>query len=185
MAAIYYEYTIKGNEEAMCAYLEGFLRGKGVKEGYFFSRDYPVHFHRLKEMIKYHGDTGHVICQSKLQKMIQSAINQETTGAFEIKDSQKITKASFHFEFETASRKVASTIKRDLGNLPPGVNVAYYEPEEVVNPKAKGPEGYAPLHSYSFEGEGEIEGDVAGVFNAYSLLSNNEFFDCDDIEVDH
>ena len=185
MAAIYYEYTIKGDEDALCAYLDGFLRGKGIKEGYFFTKDHPFQSHQIKEMIKYHGAVGHLICQSKLRQLVQSAIRQDNKLGFEVKDTRKIKNCSFHFEFETANRTVAGTIKRALAKLVPGVDLIDYDPEEVVDPKAKGPEGYAPLHSYTFKGAGLVEGDIAGVLKTHTRLSKNEFIDCEDIEVHH
>lgn len=186
MAVNYYEYIIKGDEDTLCAYIGGFLRAKGIKEGCFFSKDCPFHRHQIREMIEYHGEVTHLICRSSLRSVIESAIRQSDDQLeFEIKETLEISKGSFHFKFETANRKVAGTIKRALGRMPDDVKIVDYEPEEVVNPKAKGPEGYAPLHSYTFEGEGLIEGDIAGVLKVHERLAKNEFVKCDDIEVHH
>lgn len=184
MTASYYEFVIKGDEEVVCAYLEGYFRGKGIKEGYFFSKDKPLHFHHLREMIRYHGEVAHVICHSKLRPAIHSAIKQGGKQfGFEVKETRKISKASFRFKFETANRQVAGTIKRALNNRSAGVDLVDYEPQEEVDPGAKGPEGYAPLHTYTFRGEGTVEGDVAGVLKTHEKLCANEFICCDDIEI--
>jgi hypothetical protein len=186
MAAIYYEYIVKGNEDALCAYIGGFLRGKGIKEGCYFSKDCPFHRHHIREIIEYHGDVIHLICRSNLRSTIESAIRQSAAQhEFEIKETHKIAKVSFRFKFETANRSVAGTIKRALGRLPADVKLVDYEPKEEVTPKAKGPEGYAPLHAYFFTGEGVVEGDVAGVLKVHEKLSNHEFVKCDDIEIHH
>jgi hypothetical protein len=184
MAVSYYEYVIKGDEDALCTYMGGFLRGKGIREGCYFSKNCPFHRHHIREIIEYHGEVAHLICQSKLRSVVDSAIRQSAAQlGFEVKETHKISKVSFTFKFETAARSVAGKIKRALARLPADVRLVDYDPREVVNPKAKGPEGYAPLHSYTFEGEGVIEGDVAGVVRVHEKLSKNEFVKCEDIDI--
>jgi hypothetical protein len=184
MAVKHYDFVIKGESTVLCAYLEGFLRGKGIKSGYFFTEDYPIQSHYIKELIKYHGDVVHLICRSNLRPAIRSAIPQSAGRfIFEIKESKSLTGATFDFKFKTASRPVGGIIKRLLGRHPAGVKLVNYEPKEIVDPDAKGPEGYAPLHEYTFGGRGTIVGDIEGVLKVYEKLECNEFIDCDDIEI--
>ncbi len=183
MPTVYYEYVIKGDEDKLCAYLDGFLRGKGVKDGFFLAKDHPFHRHMVKEMIKYHGAVGHLICVSKLRPLVQTAVRQGVELGLEIIEEKKIAKCSFRFEFDTANRNVAGTIKRALGSLPAGGKLVQYNPEEVEDPTAKGPEGYAPLHAYVFKGEGTVEGTVAGVLKSHAKLSGHEFISCTDIDI--
>lgn len=186
MAVKHYDFVIKGESSVLCAYLEGFLRGKGIKSGYFFTEDHPIHKHFLKELVKYHGDVVHLICRSNLRPAIRSAITQSAGRfIFEIQESKSLTGARFDFKFNTASRSVAGLIKRLLGRHPAGVKLVDYEPREIVDPGAKGAEGYAPLHEYTFEGKGTIVGDFEGVIKVYEKLESNEFIDCDDIEIQY
>ena len=180
---VYYEYIIKGDEDELCAYLDGFLRGKGVKDGFYLVKDHPFRRHQVKEMIKYHGSVGHFICASKLRPLVQTAVRQGAELELEIIEEKKITKCSFGIEFDTANRDVAGTIKRAVGRMPAGVELVEYTPEEVVDPSAEGPEGYAPLHDYVFKGKGTVEGTVAGVLKAHAKLSGNEFISCADIDI--
>lgn len=183
MPVVYYEYIIKGDDQELCAYLDGFLRGKGVKTGFFLGRDYPFRHHYVKEMLKYHGEVGRLICRATLRSMVQAAVRQAKEMNLEIVEEKKISKCSFRFKFETANRGVAGSIKRAVGKLPAGAALADYEPEEIEDPEAKGPEGYAPLHSYVFKGAGVVEGTVAGVLKSHKKLSGHEFIDCEDIDV--
>lgn len=185
MPVVYYEYIIKGDDQELCAYLDGFLRGKGVKTGFFFTRDYPFRRLHIKEMIKYHGEVGHVICRATLRPLIQTAVRQAKDMKLEIVEEKKIKKCCFSFKFDTANRGVAGTIKRAVGRLPAGAALADYDPEEIEDPDAKGPEGYAPLHSYVFKGRGIVEGTVAGVLKSHAKFLGHEFIDCEDIEIHH
>ena len=186
MAVKHYDFVIKGNEDKLCSYLEGFLRGKGVKSGYLFTSRHPFQSHFVKELIQYHGDVVHLICRSSLRPVIRAAIaNSADYFEFEIKESRPVSKADFEFKFKTANRKVAGAIQRLLGRHPAGVKLVDYKPEEAVNPEAKGAEGYAPLHEYTFQGKGRIVGDVEGVLKVYKKLESNEFIHCDEIEIHH
>jgi hypothetical protein len=101
----------------------------------------------------------------------------------EIVDSRPVKKATFEFRFETANRKVAGSIKRLLGRHPSGVKLIDYEPSEEFDPEAKGAEGYAPMHEYTFKGKGTIVGEVEGVLKVYDKLQANEFIHCDEIDI--
>jgi hypothetical protein len=184
MAAVYYEFIIKGDEKKVCAYLDGFFRGRGVREGYFLSKDHPVRVHALKEFVEFRGEVVHLICASKLRTMVYTAVRvAQPKYDFEIRRIEQIRKASFHFKFETASRVEAGKIKRILSGRPAGVKLVDYEPSEIRMPEAEGPEAYAPLHPYTFSGEGLIEGDFDSVLRARRRLSADDFIHCEDVQL--
>jgi hypothetical protein len=186
MAIKFHDFIIKGEACVLRAYLEGFLRGKGVKSGFWFNDDHPFQSHFIKELIKYHGDVVHLICQSSLRPVIRSAVTQGAAKFdFEVVESKPLASVTFDFKFKTANRSVAGGIKRLLGRHPAGVKLVHYEPKEDFNPEAKGPEGYAPLHEYTFSGKGTIVGDVEGVLKVHQKLDGNEFIQCDEIEIQH
>jgi hypothetical protein len=184
MAVKHYDFIIKGGNDELCAYLQGFLRGKGIKSGYLFTSCHPFQSHFLKELVHYHGEVVHLICRANLRSVVAAAIRQSPEGSdFEIVESKPISRTTFHFKFNTANRSVAGAIKRLLGRHPAGVKLVDYEPEEAVYPDAKGAEGYAPLHEYTFRGKGTIVGDVEGVLKVRQKLEGNEFIHCDEIEI--
>jgi hypothetical protein len=184
MAVKHYDFIIKGDSDAIHTYLDGYLRGKGVKSGYLFTEGLPFQSHFLKELIQFHGDVIHLICRSSLRPLIRSAVAQSPERLhFEIVESNQVGCAKFGFKFETANRSVAGAIKRLVGRHPAGVKLVDYEPKETVIPEARGAEGYAPLHEYTFEGKGTIVGDVEGVLKVHHKLSANEFINCEEIDI--
>ena len=115
---------------------------------------------------------------------MRAAIKQSPPEArWEIVESRPVKRAVFEFKFKTASRLASGAIKRILGRHPAGVRLVEYEPKETFIPEAKGSEGYAPLHEYTFEGKGKIVGDVEGVLKVYAKLDANEFIQSEPIEI--
>jgi hypothetical protein len=162
MAIKHYDFIIKGNEDSLYAYLNGYLRGKGVKSGFIFTSSHPFKSHFLKELIKYHGEVVHLICRPAIRPVIRAALKQAPKEyEWEIVDSRSVKKTTFEFKFDN------------------------YQPKETFDPDAKGAEGYAPLHEYTFQGKGTIVGDVEGVLKVYQKLEGNQFIHCEEIEIFH
>ncbi|NIM20143.1 MAG: hypothetical protein GTO51_07915 [Candidatus Latescibacteria bacterium] len=184
MATVHYEIIIKGDQNLLCAYLHGFLRGRKIKEGVIFSTECPLRTHHLREMIHYKGEVTHLICRGSVRPAMISAIKTAPEDySFEIKKEQRITGASFTFKFETFSKKVGSALKRTFTRIPEGVRLNKYKPIEAVLPRAAGIEGYAPMHDYSFQGTGEVSGDVETVLLFHQRLAQNQFIELEDISL--
>lgn len=180
--ASYYEIIIKGDSDVVDAYLRGFLAGRGIKSGFFFSREWPFHLEKIRERLKYRGGVEHVVCVSQLRQTIVGSIDNSSVD-IEVKETRKIKSCSFHFDFKTANRQTAGAIKRTLRNLPDGVELEDFDPAETVHPSGKGVEVYTPLHEYEFSGEGLIRGDVEGVLKMHKRMRENESYRSEDIDI--
>ncbi|MDH3197182.1 MAG: hypothetical protein OEO21_02985 [Candidatus Krumholzibacteria bacterium] len=186
MAKSYYELIIRGDDKRLLAYVEGFMRGKGVRSGYFFTSGLPVDIGHLRERVKYHGEVVHVLCEAPLRAAVESAVKQASESfGFDVVETRKLKGAGFRFECSTANRKVAGELKRALARLPEGVRLADYEPEEIVDKDAAVVEVYSPAHPYEFRAKGAVTGDVAGVLRVRAKLGENEFFRCQDVTLHH
>lgn len=180
--ATYHEIIIKGDDNVVDGYLKGFLAGRGVKAGCYFSKDWPFRLGHVREIIKYRGPVVHVICSGSLRATITSAINNSDLE-IEVEKTRKIGSLAFGFNFTTANRGVATKIKRTLSRLPDGVKLEGYEPVESVDPDAKGVEAYSPVHEYEFKGEASARGDVDGVLKLYRKLTENRAFRVEEIDI--
>ena len=182
----HYEVIIKGREKILRAYIDGYMRGCGVHDGYFFSKDHPIDLRPIREFIKYHGDVLHLICAADLRPMVRTAVKQAPSEyKFQIVKMRKITRGYFHFKFYTANRRAAAGIKRVLSKLPTGVKLVDFIPKEIVRPDARGAELYSPLHDYVYRGNGVVEGDAAGVHELHHRMEANEYISCKKIEIHH
>lgn len=184
MARAYYELVIIGEEKVTEAYVRGFLYGRGMSEEVLFAREHGFSRHHLKSLIT-HRDYLHLVCSASVRGTLASAVRRAPRDMeMELVSERKISKAWFHFKFDTFSRKVAGQLKRIFSSPPPGVRIPYYEPQELVQPDAKGVEGYAPMHEYHFFGEGSAEGDVHSLAGFYRKLEGNEFVEVEDVNLD-
>jgi hypothetical protein len=184
MATVHYELLIKGNQDLLCAYLQGFLRAKKIRQGVIFAQDCPLQTHLVRELLEYHRGVTHLICRAGLRANLVSAINGAPEDySFEIKKERKISSAFFSFEFETVSRKVAGNIKRAFTLLPAGLKLRQYKPQEKIDPEAVGLERYAPAYDYRFWGTGRVTGDVELLLNFHAKLSKNEFISLESITL--
>jgi len=180
--ATYYEIIIKGNDDAVRSYLRGFLAGRDVTTGFYFTSDYPFHLPHLRELIKFHGEVVHLICKGSLRTTVVAALKKASEG-FEVKDTKKLTAVWFAFDYETANRDAAAEIRRALANLAGGVELVDHDSKETVDPGAKGVEVYTPTHEYELKGKGQIRGEVPGVLDMHKRLSDIETFRVDRIEI--
>jgi hypothetical protein len=186
MMAHYFEFLVRGDDRDLTAYLSGYAAAGGGAKPLIFAHEAGFHIKGLRERIKHHGEVCHVITDAAHRAWLRTALAAATPRYdFEIREERKIERAYFHFAFDTPSRKVAESIKQVLASLPAGVAARDYTPEEIVDPKARGAEVYAPEHEYVFRGKGVIEGDVPGVVDARAALLALDFTTCVEIDVHH
>jgi len=186
MATVHYEILLKGNEDILCAYIHGFLAGKNIKEGIIFGNKEPFEIHEIRELIRYHGGICHFICRAGIRQTLLSAVHSAPESySFEVVQQRKISSASFKFKFETFNEEVAGKLKKIFDKIPAGVTVVDFEPEEVIDPKAKGIEVYAPAHDYRYAGEGKATGNVEALLDFHRALSESEFIEMENIELEY
>ena len=179
----YSEIIVRGDDKDLIPYVKGFAIGCGLA-GVYFAQEAGLHLKPLRDRIKHHGEVHHIICADKAVAKLREAVdNAPKEYKFEIKEESKLERAYLHFDFDTPSRKVAGQIKDALSNVPAGVAVLDYKPEEIVHPEAKGTEVYSPAHEFTFRGKGVIEGDVGGVIETRMALADIEFVNCGEIDL--
>lgn len=182
--ATYHELVIKGDDRDLVPFVAGFIADSGAT-GVFIASESGFHIRALRERIKHHGETHHVICEEKTLPKLRKVLETASQFSFEIVDEVEILRACFRFEFKTPSREVAAKLKKILDKLPAGVSAVDYDAKEVVDPDAAGAEVYSPAHEYEFRGKGQIEGDVGGVVAAHEALRDIEFARVEEIELRH
>jgi hypothetical protein len=179
----YRQIIIKGDEAKVRPFLRGYFAGAGIEEGFFFGRDCSFHRHFLLELLKYKGEVVHLVHDVDLTEKVDEALSKVKNYEYEIKESRPVLSSRFRFDFQTANRSVAKTIKAALDELPEEVTLVEYKPEEVEHDRAGAVEGYAPLHPYEFKGKGMVDGDVAGVVAMRERLLQNNCCRVEDIYI--
>jgi hypothetical protein len=181
--ATYYELVVKGDDRDLIPYLTGFATGAGF-EGIFYAEESGLHVQALRERIRHHGEVQHVLCRENACTLVRDALAKAAPRyRFEIKDERAIASATFNFEVDTPSRKIAELVRGAVARLPQGVRVSAFEPRESTDASAKGAEVYSPTHDYHFAARGNVAGDVAGVIALRHTLSAIDFVKCTEIDL--
>jgi hypothetical protein len=183
MATEFYELIIKGKEKVIDSFLKGYFLGRQVKKGVYLcdenhiSEDPVRDIFRLKHYV-------HLICRTDVKKSIESAIeNAPRELELKLHDERKVSRAKFSFKFEIFNKKMGTALKRLLNKPPKEVQIVGLEAAEDFNPEAKGVEMFAPLHDYSYTGEGSVEGDIEAVIQYYHKLSAIDLFNATEINL--
>ena len=183
MATKYRELIVKGDDKLLKGFLEGFQIANKIEDGLVFCRDNPINTGHLKEILTFHADYVHLVTSTRHHDSLIAAIDE--TDDLELVSDKPVSRSSFKFEFETFNREVANTIRAALAKPPGGLKMVDYKPEEQIDPDAKGPEMYSPVHEYRFCGSGTVEGDIEKLLAYHHQLDDNEFIDAEDITLEH
>lgn len=184
MADNYFELIIQGDKKTVRAYLEGFLRGKNIRSGVIFCKDFKIASqHHIKGPDFLHEHL-HLICLSGLKTTIQSAVKRAPEMfSLKVETERALASISFEFEFETFNKEIGNKLKRLFHNPAKGVEIEDLDENEEIVPDAKGVEGYAPLHDYQLKGSGKVTGDVEQVLFFHKKLKDLELVDVSDIQL--
>jgi hypothetical protein len=102
---------------------------------------------------------------------------------FRIVTNRRMRSARFSFKFSTYSRDVARDLKRTLKSLPVSLDLYDFKPKERIDPSARGPELYSPVHDYEYRGRGKLRGEIEPLLKIQAKLDAHTFIDADEIEL--
>ena len=177
-----FDVVIRGDDRTVVPYLRGFAAGSRELADLLVAEECGVHIKGLRERLKHHGETVHVIVDDASRATLTRALAGAAPGyTLEIIAEHPIASAHFTFAVETPSRKVAAQVRAGVAGLPLAAVVSGFAPVETEDEKAGGPGVYAPSHAYEFRGKGRVEGPVRDVITARRVLTDIEFVECDEI----
>lgn len=180
----YVDLIVHAHERDITGYLTGYFTGS-EKVHMVFADEAGFHLQQLRDLIKHHGEVQHVIVEEKDEHRVEEALEAAAPRYnFEIKNKKSVKSVRFEFSVDTPSKKVADHLRGFLANLPTGIELSDYNPEEEVIPEKPSVEIYAPDHNYRFHGKGVISGDVFAVVDIRPKLAEIDFVNCDDIHID-
>jgi hypothetical protein len=189
MNRIFTETVFEGHYNTVRGYIEGLQDGMGTAYSFFFSSESGIAAETLSELIKEWISLGHrlhhVVLEEEFLTKIKEVLAKKEKHALlnssSIKSSKIIKEATFTFKFEAYARKYADEIRELLANLPAGISLEQYTPEEKINHDAEGVELYAPAHDYIFTGKGTIIGPVEQVVNFRKILDDHPLIEAEKV----
>lgn len=182
--ASYVDFLVHGDDRDVVPYLTGYAAASRPVR-IVFGEEAGFHIRELRERLRYHGEVQHVIVAAEDSEFVRAALAAAAPRyRFEVKAEHAFERATFGFEVDTPSRKVAEKLKALLAERSAGVTLSGFSPVETTDPRASSAELYAPEHEYRFAGRGTISGDVFAVVDRRADLRAIDFVDCGEIEIE-
>lgn len=183
----YVEIEISGPGDQAIGFVEGFrLASDNSGQVWFAGRenvDLESFFETLRSKLR--RDTF-VICSQALANAMVKAMSASNLLELEVASVRQIDYAELAFRYEVYSREEAAAVRKVIEEqLPDGVRLEGYEPEERVLDDARGVELYGPVHDYTLTASGRYVGPVPGVLSLAERLSDQTFIHPDKIHLHH
>jgi hypothetical protein len=186
MANGYREVIIHGDSKVLKGFVACYRSTHRIKSGLVLAREHPINRHHLKEILTFRHHHLHLIAGRGHYRGFMAALRPVADGLkLKVVSDRPIRRAWFEYEFETANRRVAATIKRMFANLPTDVRRVGRSHKEKIDPSAKGVEVYSPSHEYTYRGGGKITGNLESLLALHAKFEDHEFIDVGDISLKH
>jgi hypothetical protein len=191
MSRKYQEMILEGSRESVREFIHGYLLGRDLEGEVFYCGDEGIRTEglgeRLKEKLHLQHAHVHVLLEEKLQEPMRKAFDEEQKrGGPRLVKVRPVIGASFRFSFRVFRKDLGMEVRKIVENLPRDVSVSWDDgPEEVLDPSAAGPEGYAPAHDYELHGKGLVLGDASGVIEVHRRAVAHPLLQADEIELEH
>lgn len=191
MSKKFLEVVFEGNLDIIYGMIEGFLLGTDQKWDWCSAKESGVETETFTDIIKEWASMKtrlhHIIMEEEFFKRLKDASEKRGDLRFikakYIKSFKEIKSASFSFEARAYAKKYGQEIQSILSNLPAGITLKNYKPEEIIDKDAKGTELYAPTHDYTFTAEGVAEGEFWAILNFRKILDEHPLVEVSKIKL--
>jgi hypothetical protein len=181
MGKNYYEVVFEGSYNIICGMLEGFLLGKNVKWEWYSSKEAGIETETFTEIIKEWASLKtrlhHIVLEEDFYNAFQNSLKERSdlrhVKLKYTKSARLIKSCSFKFTANAFAKKYGEEIKEIIAAPPAGVIIENYTPVEETDQSAKGVELYAPVHDYTYRGEGTASGEAGAIIAFRKVLDDH------------
>jgi hypothetical protein len=177
-----------GAEQAVRAFVAGFVAGRGAEPGSVLvgadvPLTHPTVVERLRALVRGGSHAVVFVTDALLRPLGEALAQQGAAAGLRLEHARPVHRAAFHFTAEAFSREIAADIRAALARLPPGVQVEGRTETEEEHPDVEGVELYAPVHRYAYRVAGDVVGTLSGVLAVHRALGAIEVVEAGPIEV--
>ena len=191
MSQHFYEIVLEGNFMLVRGFVIGFLASKKPGGSYFFHRKLGIRRETLKEFLKDFFEMEnhvHFCLEGDLIEDFKKAIKYyEEETDLKVRSLKEIKGAKFSFGYKIYNEKLAKEAKDLLSNLSDGITAKNYNPVDNIDKEGEGMEGgYAPLHEFTSQGNGIIEGEFGDVVDLFLKIKRSELSEsiiCSEVDL--
>ncbi len=185
--ATYVELEVRGSADQAIGFVEGFRLARDRREEIWFAGRENVDLDGFLEKLRnrLHRD-AHLILVKPLAEELARAIEKSELVDLAVESMEEIDYAELQFDYEVYTRDEGGAVRRVIeSDLPDGVRLEGYDPEETVREDARGVELYGPVHHYTLRAEGRYVGAVPGILALAHRLADQDFIHPDKITLHH
>jgi hypothetical protein len=185
----WYEIVIEGPFDLIKGFIIGFFEGRRISGAIIFEREHHVkregEIEHLLRAIHIEEDRVHMIMGKRTFRILDQALNKRKHEIpLKVVSEKEIVRAHFNFTYAAYAKRFGNELKELFSNLPEGVRLEGYQPEEIEREEKDSTAGYAPLHKYEIKAEGRVTGLTGQVIDFYDRLEHNAWIKFEEIELD-
>ncbi len=189
MRGKWYEIVIEGSFDLIKGFITGFFEGRKITGAIIFEREHHVKredgLEHLLRAIHVEEDRVHILMGKRTFRILDQALkNRKHEIPLKVVSEKEIVRAHFNFTYAAYGKQFGNELKRLFKNLPEGVRLEGYQPEEIERKTKDSTAGYAPLHKYEIKARGRVSGPAKDVIDFYDRLEHNALIEFEEIELD-
>jgi hypothetical protein len=185
----WYEIVIEGPFDLIKGFIVGFFEGRRISGAIIFEREHHVkregEIEHLLRAIHIEEDRVHMIMGKRTFRILDQALNKRKHEIpLKVVSEKEIVRAHFNFTYAAYAKRFGADLKNLFSQLPEGVRLEGYQPEEIKREEKESTAGYAPLHKYEIKAKGRVTGLTGQVIDFYDRLEHNALIEFEEIELE-
>jgi hypothetical protein len=185
------ELVMSGSFSVIKGFLLGFLSHHAPSAQYFF--------YQKSGIIRHDSLAGHLKDFLEIEQRVYLCLEDEVYHAFEasvewagqkigigILERKPIASADLDFSFIIYNREIAEACQKVFTDIPPGVTLHGFSPEEEIDEKAPEISFTGSAHPYCYKGQGTLSGAFSGIVELFLRSKRSrcsDFIDCGKIQL--
>jgi hypothetical protein len=189
MRTKWYEIVIEGSFDLTKGFIIGFFEGRKIEGAIIFEREHHVKredgLEHLLRAIHVEEDRVHIVMSERTFRILNQALtNRRHMIDLKVVSEKEIVRAHFNFTYAAYAKRYGDELKNLFGNLPEGVHLERYQPEEIERETKDSTAGYAPLHNYEIKAKGRVSGPAKEVIDFYDKIEHTDWIRLEEIELE-
>ena len=185
----YYEIVIEGPFDLIKGFIIGFFEGRKIGGAIIFEREHHVKredgLEHLLRAIHIEEDRVHILMSERTFRILDQALNnRKHMIKLKVVSEKEIVRAHFNFTYAAYAKRFSNELKELFSNLPEGVRLEGYQPDEIERETKDSTAGYAPLHKYEIKAKGRVNGPAHEVIDFYGKIEHNDWIEPEEIELE-
>jgi hypothetical protein len=132
----WYEIVIEGSFDLIKGFVIGFFEGRRIAGAIIFEREHHVKredgLEHLLRAIHVEKDRVHILMGKRTFRILDQALNHRRHEIpLKVVSEKEIGRAHFNFTYAAYAKQFGDELKQLFGNLPEGVLLEGYQPEEI------------------------------------------------------